>query len=307
MNTTRNLNNKLCEMKKSVFFLLIVLLSLGLISAMKALPQASIVLSNPFVINNLTHYTVTDVNDEPYTIQTTIGALDCRQIPGSKYGYFNVNDAAIPSAQNNVIFTITYYDQGSDDIAVQYNATGANNYKFVSIKKTGTNTWITATIAVTDASFRNAQNNACDFRIGTTAGYNNYIREITLTIGSLNPSLEPVPVTTGSAYSEFIGKSVAGYQAWFSTGTPTSVWFHWAGGAQPSVGHLNFEVYPDASEYVSTDLAPTGFATLGDGTTSKLHNASNATVINNKRIRYTYHAENNGGVTNHSNYKILSI
>ncbi|HSZ72193.1 MAG TPA: carbohydrate-binding protein, partial [Cytophagaceae bacterium] len=135
-------------------------------------------------------------------------------------------------------------------------------------------------IALTDASLRNAQNNGADFRIGTTTGYNNYIREITVAIGTLDPASEPIPSTTGSAYSEFKDKAVAGYQVWFNTGTPTSGWFHWSGGAQPSVGHLNFEVYPDVREYNASDLTQTGFANLGDGTPSQLFQASDTGVIN---------------------------
>jgi hypothetical protein len=246
----------------------------------KAAPVASIILSNPPVTNNLTLYLETNPTNEPYTIQTTIGGWDCRQIPGSKYGYFYADDATIGSSQSNLIFTITYFDNGTDDIAFQYNATLAVNYKNVTIKKTNTNNWITATIALTDASLRNAQNNSADFRIGTTTGYDNYIREITISIGTLNPAGEPVPSTTGSAYSEFIGKAVVGYQVWFNTGTPASGWFHWAGGAQPSVGHLNFEVYPDVTEYAAADLTQTGFANLGNGAPSELFNSSNTTVIN---------------------------
>jgi len=265
-------------MKKKIVIVLLIFLSA--VTANVSAQVASVVLSNPSVNNNLSLFIVTDPNNEPYTIQTTIGGQDCREVPGSKYGYFMVNDATISSTQNNLIFTITYYDSGTDGLSFQYNATNSVNYKNVTINKTGTNTWITAKIALTDASLRNAQNNAADFRIGTTTGYNNYIREITISIGTLNPAAEQVPTTTGSSYSEFIGKSVVGYQAWFSTGTTNSGWFHWAGTSQPAVGHLNFEVYPDVTEYASSDLTQTGFATLGNGTPSQLFNSSNSPVIN---------------------------
>ncbi len=242
--------------------------------------NASIILSDPFIENSLNHFTVTDPGNEPYTVQTTIGGLECRQIPGSKYGYFNVDDGVISSAENDLIFTITYFDEGTDNLYFQYNATNSNNYTSVSISKTGTNTWITATVALQDASLRNAQNNGADFRIGTSIGYNNYVREITITIGELDPSLEPVPTTSGSSYSEFIGKSVAGYQVWFNTGTPTSGWFHWSNGTQPAVGNLKFEVYPDVREYDAADLTQTGFANLGNGEPSELFHSSNTSVIN---------------------------
>ena len=139
-----------------------------------ATPVASIVLSNPFVSNNLTHFTVTDPANEPYTIQTTRDGIQCRQIPEKKYAYFNVDDATIPSTQNNLIFYITFFDEGTSSINLQYNANDGNNYKAVAFSKTGTNSWITVTVAITNASFRNAQNNKCDFRLSGSG--DNYIK-----------------------------------------------------------------------------------------------------------------------------------
>jgi hypothetical protein len=142
-------------MKKFIYSTLIMSFLLVL-STNAATPVASIVLSDPFVSNNLTHYTVTDPGNEPYTVKTTKGGLQCIHIPSNKYGYFNANDATIPSNQNNLIFYITYFDEGTGNLNLQYNANDATNYKAMSIKKTGTNTWITATVAITNASFRNA-------------------------------------------------------------------------------------------------------------------------------------------------------
>ncbi len=240
---------------------------------------ASLELSNPPVENNLTHFTVTDPNIEPYTIQTVNGGEPCREIPKSKYGYFNAG-SVIASTDNNLIFHITFYDQGTDNIFFQYNATNTVNYKNVIIPRTSSNQWVTATIALTDASFRNAQNNGCDFRLSTGGNTSCFVKYISIEKGTLNPALEPVPVTSASNYSEFIGKSVAGYQAWFKTGTPFSGWFHWYGTTQPSAGKLNFEVYPDVSEYKESDLTQTGFANLGNGNPAKLFNSSNTDVIN---------------------------
>ena len=244
---------------------------------------ASLDLSNPPVSNNLTHYTVTDPNNEPYTIQTVTGGQQCREIPQTKYGYFNAG-SVIASTDHNLIVHVTLYDQGSDNIFFQYNGiydgTNASNYKSITISRTATNQWITATIALTDASFRNAQNNGCDFRITSGGSTSCYIKNISIEKGVFNPALEPVPSTSASSYSEFTGKSVAGYQSWFKTGTPTAGWFHWNGTTQPSAGKLNFEVYPDVSEYNDSDLTQTGFAGLGNGNPSKLFNSSNTNVIN---------------------------
>jgi hypothetical protein len=240
-------------------------------------PVASITFSDPIVSNNIVHYTVTDPNNEPYTIQTTKGGLDCRLIPDKKYGYFRADDATFPSTENNLIFTITFFDEGTGTFSFQYNANDATNYKSSTITKTGTNTWITLTLAVTNASFRNAQNNASDFRISSGGG--TYIREITIAKGILNPETEPVPMVSASSYSEFTGKSVAGYQAWFKTGSSTSGWFHWSGTTPPSQYTTHFEVYPDVSEYLDADLTATALANLGNTQPSKLFNSANKSVI----------------------------
>ena len=259
---------------KTIFLTFLI----GFINLMNAAsPVASIILSDPPVSNNLTHYTVTDPNNEPYTIQTTKGGLDCRLIPDKKYGYFRADDTTFPSTENNLIFTITFFDEGTGTFSFQYNANDGANYKSSTITKTGTNTWITLTLAVNNASFRNAQNNASDFRISGSGG--TYIREITIAKGILNPETEPVPVVSASSYSEFTGKSVAGYQAWFKTGSSTSGWFHWSGTTPPSQYTTHFEVYPDVTEYLDADLTATALANLGNNQPSKLFNSSNKSVI----------------------------
>lgn len=242
-------------------------------------PVASIVFSNPIVNNNLTH-TFSTSTSESYTFQTTKSGVPCRQIPASKYGYFNVNDAAIPSTQNNVIVNITFYDEGNTNISFQYNANDGNNYKSLSFKQTASNNWVTAKLAITNASFRNAQNSSGDFRISGN-GVDIYIREISIEIGTLSPENEPVPTTTASSYSEFIGKSVAGYQVWFVAGSLTSGWTHWNTRTQgaPGPGTSHFEVCPDISEYPDEVLKPTNLAPMGNGTPFKLFTSSAKEVI----------------------------
>jgi len=240
-------------------------------------PVASIMLSDPFVSNKLTHFTVTDPANEPYTIQTTRDGVQCRQIPEKKYAYFNVDDTTIPSTQNNLIFYVTFYDEGTSSISLQYNANDGNNYKSASFSKTGTNSWITVTVAITNASFRNAQNNKCDFRLSGSG--DNYIKEIAIAIGTLDPAKESVPAVSAGSYSEFTGKSVAGYQVWFTAGNASSGWVHWSGNTPPAANKTHVEIYPDVTEYAEADLVQTALANLGNGTLSKLFTSSNKTVI----------------------------
>lgn len=240
-----------------------------------AQPVASIELSDPPAENNISLFTFADPAGEPFTVQTTAGGQACRFIAATKYGYFRVNDATITPADNQLIFTITFFDAGAGFFSFQYNATNSQNYKPLDIEKTNSNKWVTATVSVTDASFRNAQNNFADFRLSGEC----YVRSIAIAKGVLNPAAEALTPVVASSFSEFTGKSVAGYQAWFSTGTPSGGWRHWSYGSQPAPGNQNFDVYPDVREYLPADLAPTGYAALGSGAPAQLFHSASKTVI----------------------------
>jgi hypothetical protein len=265
---------------KSKSLLLLVVLFLTVTTIFAETPVASIVFSNPIVSNNIIHTISTSTTSESYTVQTTKNGVGCRQIPISKYGYFNVSDAVIPSTQANLIFNITFFDEGNPKINLQYNANDGNNYKSLSISQTSTNGWITAKVAVTNASLRNAQNSSGDFRISGSGG-DVFIKEINIEIGTLTPENEPFPVVSSSSYSEFIGKSVAGYQVWFVAGTLTSGWTHWntrtSGAPGPNTSH--FEVCPDISEYPDEVLKPTNLAPMGNGTPFKLFTSTDQPII----------------------------
>jgi len=85
-----------------------------------------------------------------------------------------------------------------------------------------------------------------------------------------------------------IGKVFCGYQGWFNCygdGSAVERWFHWSGGTYksnagfPEPGHLNFEVYPDVTEYNPQSLFQTGFADFGDGQPSKLFSSYKTDVM----------------------------
>jgi hypothetical protein len=84
-----------------------------------------------------------------------------------------------------------------------------------------------------------------------------------------------VSLSFGTTHPTLDNTIICGYQGWFACsgdGSPMGGWLHWAGG-QPSPGHQSFEIYPDISEYPSTDLFQTGYAPLGDGRPTKLFSA----------------------------------
>ena len=218
-----------------------------------------------FVVN-------TTPSAEAYSEQAIRGQLDCRYIPSGKYGYFRVDDGLILTTDAKLIFYITYFDAGYGNFSLQYNSL-SNNYKAITITKTNSNTWINTTIGIVDAAFKNLQNNQSDFRISGEA----YIRQISISKGELDPSKEPVPVTSGSSYSEFNGKSVAGYQAWFTASESNSGWVHWSANTRAEVGNFSFDIYPDTRDYKPEILKQTGFNNLGNGEHSLLF--SSADVI----------------------------
>ncbi|MDR1679602.1 MAG: T9SS type A sorting domain-containing protein [Prevotellaceae bacterium] len=234
--------------------------------------SASILFDNPPVSTTITLNGTGGDSNWSNTIKSGVNTLQTID-----YAYFQVNKSAIATADNNLIFDITYFDEGTGRFSLHYNAV-TENYKQSNFNLTGTNQFVTATIALTDAAFKGAQNGGADFRIESGV----FIREIKIRKGELNPDNEAAPDYSGvekNDWSEFTGKSVTGYQMWFSTGDENSGWFHWNATTRPQPGKLNFEVYPDVSEYEDAALAQTGFANLGNGEPARLFSSANSQVV----------------------------
>jgi len=243
-----------------------------LISALSANnPVANLIFSNPQAGTGISFVVSTNTSSEAYSEPAIRGQMDCRYIPSGKYGYFRVDDGLILTSDAKLIFQITYFDSGNGNFSLQYNSL-SSNYKSLTITKTNSETWITATVGLVDAAFNNLQNNQSDFRISGEA----FIRQISISKGELDPTKEQVPVTTGSSYSEFKGKSVAGYQAWFTASESNSGWVHWSSNTRPEVGHFSFDVYPDTRDYKPEILKQTGFDNLGNGEASLLFSSADA-------------------------------
>ena len=81
--------------------------------------------------------------------------------------------------------------------------------------------------------------------------------------------------------TSFVDKITAGYQAWFSCPSPRDGggWFHWSPGTTPRPGRVNFELYPNVSEYDPGDLCDTDLGPLGNGQPARLYNSIGASVI----------------------------
>ena len=269
-------------MKLFRLFTVLLLANCALGSMQAAIPSTPLAYYTTSDALNMTRSGNGDPNDEPYTVILTEAGRECVYVPASKYLYFRIDKTAVPSTINTLVFKVTYLDRGTGELRMQYNATNNRNYESCVVGKTGSDQWITVTMAVTDASLRNAQNHG-DIRFNE----GNYIARIEVYNGTLDPMSEPLcPHAGGSAYSEFIGKSVAGYQAWFRVAGQYEFWHHWGNDAVapdgtrwPRKNNHTFEIYPDISFYDEADLAQTGFADLGNGEPAKLYNAASPTVI----------------------------
>jgi hypothetical protein len=135
-----------------------------------------------------------DPNDEPYTVIQTEAGRECVYVPSGKFLYFRIDKTAVPSTMDTLIFKVTYLDRGTGELRMQYNATNNRNYESCVAGKTGSEQWITVTMAVTDASLRNAQNHG-DIRFNA----DNYIARVEVYNGTLNPLTEPLCSHAGSS------------------------------------------------------------------------------------------------------------
>ncbi|MGG9971813.1 glycoside hydrolase family 71/99-like protein [Ferruginibacter sp. SUN002] len=114
-----------------------------------------------------------------------------------------------------------------------------------------------------------------------------YIRKLSLLVSfcyvcmSVQSQIAPVAQT-------IVGKTICGYQGWFSCygdGSPVARWFHWSNGTYqsnagaPAPGAIKFEAYPAIDEYNAGSLFQTNLGNFGDGSSAKLFSSYKADVI----------------------------
>lgn len=113
------------------------------------------------------------------TGETRIGrkAVNRSHIPGkhSTFLYFRADRDNVDKDVRNVTIIVDYFDEGTADVVLQYNAASGEPGKGVkAFRTTGTNTWKTAVIHLTDAMFVAPSTlTKCDFRF--SGGHNSEI------------------------------------------------------------------------------------------------------------------------------------
>lgn len=277
-------------MKKtiSLFFIklflgiLITIASTAVMAQSISLPpaSASIKFTSPLQTNNMSLVIDGNPAAEAYTEAATIGGVQCRKIPSGKFMYIGCTRAAVPTAETNLLIAITYYGNSGNSIWFNYNGT-TNSYQGADFQKVKNSQWVTTIVTITDGALNGLMNGGSDFRMGFN-GEDNYIKEITVYRGALNPDAQPVPASPGNTGSAFQNKSFAGYQIWHRAGNNAADWVHWSYGNVPAPGsHVNVHVasFPDLSEYPDSVLYATNLGNLGNGRPTGLYNASDKAII----------------------------
>ncbi len=106
------------------------------------------------------------------------------------YLYFDVNRAWLRrhgEPPYRLELTVEYLDAGSDRIAVQYDAMGADvaaNFREAAWSKGDSGEWRTRTVTLEQAELRNAQHGLADFRIGCGPDGDEWISGLTLRVFS---------------------------------------------------------------------------------------------------------------------------
>ncbi|WP_448903397.1 sialate O-acetylesterase [Eubacterium sp.] len=220
----------------------------------------------------------------------------CIKLGQYQYAHFAVENNVVTENDKDLMIRITYYDNSNAYFGMQYNTvtdlsaseeTSATKFKLASVTRGGTNKWVTTSICVSDASFRHAQFGKYDFRVYGNGNDGTYISKIEVIKKSVDPDLEPIENRRGKTeHAEFTGKSFAGYQAWFGTGSQKTGWGHYDygdkeedGTSWPRKDHISIDYFPYVKDYDESALAQTGFANLGSGEPTKLFDSTNDNVI----------------------------
>lgn len=147
-------------------------------------PTVSVDLGTTDVINGLRRPSPEPADGD--TIAVTQGGRNCRRnsVPGEatdKYIYFRIDDTfAFAGSRPTVTVQVTYYDNATGFIRVEYDGASGAYTNGAQVQMTGTNTWKTATWQINDAWFANRQNGASDFRILRSNGLQLFVDTVTV-------------------------------------------------------------------------------------------------------------------------------
>lgn len=121
----------------------------------------------------------------------TYADKDCYYAGNDKYLYFDINEKVVDGVNETVTITFDYFDNTTNDIKLIYTDGFVTNNDYadsedasITIKRTGTNKWISKSITL-NANFENVNPYRTDFKIGGSA--DTYIANLKV-VGAPDPS-----------------------------------------------------------------------------------------------------------------------
>ena len=79
--------------------------------------------------------------------------------------YFDIHDNLLPTVGQRVQLNVTYLDRGTGQFSLKYDAVGNSQKTAFTVPKTGSNTWMTQSVVVTDWVFGNHGPSGCDLQL----------------------------------------------------------------------------------------------------------------------------------------------
>lgn len=252
----------------------LLLPSVGGLLPVAADAAATITFNNPVTANG--GIALLPDQGDCQTTLTTMGGQGVLVL--DQYGYFSVTNADILGATALTV-TITFYDNGTTPINLQYGST-SGAYQNRSIDRYNSGEFVTTTVPLTDADFDSqTQNYGGKFRIS-----GGVLRSISITVGVTDDTTQAPPTFAAQTnLNNMLNKGIAGYQAWFRASNNDSEWVHWGGNgsANPKADALSFEIYPHVDDYLDNGatLYQSGLGDLGNGDKALLFNSTDPAIV----------------------------
>lgn len=267
------------------------------ISAPSSTPYAMIVFDDPMVNKDITLIPYNSATNSEVGAQAApyrddvAGRIDLGGSPFTvgRYMYLQLPQSypALRDARN-VVFEITYYDIGTNSLSFETadttkTGTERNYGNRHNIPRSNTGELVTYRLYLQNVGMQRGQNNSCDIRInGGSTAPNMYIKSIVIWEGTQTPleDIAPPQFAPQTELNNLIGKTLTGYQLWFTASATNSGWVHWSNGQRPtSYGTIKFENYPDVREYPAAALNNSGLPALANGSPSQLFTSKRQDVV----------------------------
>ncbi len=225
---------------------------------------------------NPVNLTPTSNGDGEFMTTSIGGQTVWQNINGDGYLYFRVSGFTFTNGIP-VYVRVVYYDGGFGSIGVQYDSVSGGAYSqsltHARTSRVNSQAFATAYFELFSPALLGRQNAGASFRLYLNSGGGIPMSIQSVTIQNFpfsdsnfllalskpwlhpysGPSREDVDNTTLN------GKTMAGYQGWFSTPNDLTDggWIHWVRNNQVNAANYNIDMWPDLSGYANKELFST--------------------------------------------------